>query len=152
MKRFTPLGIRLLSYIYLVNIILYILSLVLFYHRIIILGIEANREISFIVRLIFVFIPTYLVFGLKRLKKDAWFLAIYFHTFFILNNSLTFLENNGYIHSLIRITGKYGSVIYSPPEKLVLTLNTILNLIILGYLFKKRIFFYLENNKEAKFG
>ena len=108
MKRFLPLGVRLLSSIYLINAILYILSLLLFYNRILVVGQEVNKVIAWVVRLALIAVPIYLFFRLKYLKKDAWVLAIYFHLFFIINNSLAILEQSGFLNSLIRITGQYG--------------------------------------------
>lgn len=138
MKQATPWGIRLLCYVYLANALLYLISLVLFYNRIFILGQEANRIISWAIRLIFIFIPLYLYYRLGRLKKDAWFLAIYFHIFFVINNSLAFLEYKGYAYSLVHIAGAYAPLTYSPKQLFALALNTLVNIFILGYLFKKR--------------
>lgn len=144
MRKDVPLGIRLIRYIYLVNVILYILSLVIFLNRIFILGRQANKGESLVIRLALICMPLYLYFRLRNLKKDAWVLAIYFHIFFLINNSLGFLEFGGYVHSLIRISGVYSSIVYSPTRLFVLALNTIVNLFILGYLFRKRAYFYTE--------
>lgn len=138
MKEDAPGGIRLLCYLYLANAVFYLISLVLFYSRIFILGQEANGVISWAVRLMLLFIPIYLYYRLGQLKKDAWFLAIYFHIFFVINNSLAFLEYKGYAYSLVHIAGGYASVTYSPKQLLALALNTLVNIFILGYLFKKR--------------
>lgn len=144
MKRFLPLGVRLLSSIYLINAILYILSLVLIYNRILILGQDTNKWITWLVRLAFIFIPVYLSLRLRRLKKDAWYLAMYFHIFFLVNNSSALLEHNGYTHSLIRIIGIYGSTLYTPPQIFLLHFNILINLFILGYLYARKGYFCLE--------
>jgi len=81
---------------------------------------------------------------LGRLKKDAWFLAMYFHIFFLINNSSALLEHNGYAHSLVRITGIYGLILYTPLQIFLLDLNVLINLFILGYLYERRTYFYLE--------
>jgi len=141
MKKDPPLGIKLLSYIYLVNAVLYSMSLVLFYNRILIFGQEANKVISWLIRLALVFIPVYLYIGLRRLKRNAWLLAVYYHIFFFINNGLAFAEYNGYLHPLVNITGFYRYIIYSPSQIFILTLNSIVNLFILGYLLKNRVYF-----------
>jgi len=144
MKKLLPLGVRLLCYIYLVNVVLYGLSLIIVYNRILILGQDANEWVSWLVRSAFIFIPAYLFFRFSHLKKDAWFLAMYFHIFFLVNNSSALLEHDGYMHSLVRIIGIYGSTLYTPPEILLLQLNVLINLFILSYLYERRAYFYLE--------
>lgn len=136
-----PLGIRLLCFAYMVNMILFILSLILFYSRIIILGNEAGGAMSSLVRFVFAVIPLYLYFRLGQLKKDAWFLAIGFHTFFLINNISGYLEYQGYAPSIIHITGLYGSAIYSPAQMVVSAINTLINLFVLVYIWKKRHLF-----------
>lgn len=144
-----PLGVNLICYVYLLNTIFYILSLILFYNRIFILGQEASKGISLIVKLMFILIPTYLFFRLKRLKKDAWFLSIYFHIYFIINNSLVFLEESGYAHPFVRIAGLYSSLTYSISAKLVLSLNIVINLLILAYLLERKNYFFFVKERKV---
>ncbi len=141
MKQTLPTGIKLVSYIYLVNAVFYIFSLVLFYNTIVILGSEAGKLASTLVRFIFILVPLYLYLRLKKLKPDAWFLAVYFQVFFIINSALTLLEHNGYFHAIIRIAGRYSLVVYSRSEISVLFLSTILNALILLYLLRNRKLF-----------
>ncbi|MCM8795387.1 MAG: hypothetical protein NC928_01665 [Candidatus Omnitrophica bacterium] len=144
MKKDLPPGVKLISYIYLVNLILYFLSLILFYQRILILGKELGIWFTWIIRLIFIFIPLYLYFRLRRLKKDAWFLAVYFHTFFLANNALSLFEYYGYLHPLVKVTGIYTSSSYSLLQTFILFLNTLFNLLILGYLIRIKRYFYTQ--------
>lgn len=139
-----PLGIKLLCYIYRVNVVLFILSLLLFYNRILILGQEVNIWLSGMLKLVLIFVPAYLSFKLKQLKKDAWVMAICFHALFIINNMLAFLEYGGHINSLFRITGIYSSTIYSPSEIFVIGLHNLINLSIIWYLFIKRKMYFLK--------
>jgi hypothetical protein len=116
----------------------------LVYNRIFILGWEANQWVSWFVRSTFIFIPVYLFFRLGSLKKDAWLLAVYFHIFFLINNSSVLLEYDGYARSLVRIIGIYGSILYTPQQIFLLNLNILINLFILAYLYERRAYFYLE--------
>ncbi len=141
MSRFTPLGIKLVCWVYIVNTALFIFSLILFYSRIIIFGNETSAVLSSFLRFAFIFIPLYLYFRLRQLKKDAWFLAIFFHTFFLINNISGYLEYKGYVYSIIHITGLYGSGIYSSAQVWIFGLSTLANLFILGYIYKKRRIF-----------
>ena len=92
MNSFIPLGIRLLCLVYLLNTILFVLSILLFYSRIIFFGNEAGGVVSWLVRLIFIVIPVYLYFRLGQLKRDAWVVALCFHAFFLINNISGYLE------------------------------------------------------------
>lgn len=150
MKKPLPLGIKLLCYIYRVNVVLFFLSLLIFYNRILILGQEAGSWASGIIKLGLIFVPAYLSFGLKQLKKAAWALAISFHIFFIVNNILAFLEYEGYTHSLFRIAGIYSSTIYSPSEILVIGLHTLVNLYILFYLFIIRKVYFIQKKRSLR--
>jgi len=136
------MGIKRLCYIYFVNVALYLLSLALFENRILILGKEAGILLTWIIRFGLIFIPLYLGFRLRILKKDAWFLALFFHVYFIINNVSSFLESMGFGHTLVRIVGLYGLLVYSPAQLFVILLNTMLNIFILTYLFRKKIVFF----------
>ena len=138
MRRLAPLGVRLLCYVYITNVVLYILSLALVHNRVLILGRDVNQGISWLVRLALIFIPLYLFIRLSSLKKDGWFLAIYFHIFFIINQSSALLEHNGYLPSLVRIIGIYGSTIYTPPQIFLIRVNILINLVILTHLILQR--------------
>lgn len=142
MKKLAPLGIKLLCYTYRVNVLFFLLSLLLFYNRIFILGKKANIWISWIIRLILFFLPVCLSFHLRQLKKVAWILALSLHTFFIINNVSLFLEYYGHTHSFFRITGIYSSIFYSPSQVIIIALNIAANLFITGYLFRKKRYFY----------
>lgn len=133
-----------LCYIYRVNVAFFLLSSFLFYNRIFILGKKANIWMSWIIRSILIFLPVYLSFHLRQLKKVAWILALSLHAFFIINNSLLLLEYFGYIRSFLRITGFYSLVSYSPLQMFVIALNASINIFIIGYLIKRKTYFYTE--------
>jgi len=141
MERDIPLGIKLVCWVYVVNIFLFILSLALFMTRILVLGAEAGPLLSLAVRLWFVCIPAYLWWGLRELKKSAFFLGVFFHIFFLINNLSGYLEYKGLAYSIIHISGYYGSSVYSPAQLFVFALNTLLNIALLVYLFKQRRIF-----------
>jgi hypothetical protein len=140
-KQSAPLGVKLICYIYLIEVVLYMLSLAFFLNRIVILGREANVWLSGAVRLVYVFIPFYLFFRLKRLKKDAWILAVCFQVFFLLNNSLALLEYFGCGYSLVRISGIYDPFAYTAAQVFISILNILIMLAILIYLFERRYVF-----------
>lgn len=144
MRKFAPLGIKVLSYIYLVNTILFLLSESVFYSRVIILGKEANALMSFLARAGFTLIPLYLYLRLKRLKKDAWFLAVAFHGFFLFNNGIGFLELKGFANALVRFAGVHDIAFYSAFQIVVIVLNTLLNFFILIYLLSRRPYFLFK--------
>ena len=143
MRRLAPLGVRLLCYVYITNVVLYILSLALVHNRVLILGRDASQGVSWLFRLALIFIPLYLFIRLSSLKKDGWFLAIYFHISLIINQSSALLEHNGYLPSLVRIIGIYGSTIYTPAQIFLIRVNILINLVILSYLYSRRAYFYL---------
>lgn len=148
MRKLAPLGIKLLSYVYLVNILLYTLSILLFHNRILVLGSVANPFLAWCIRLLFLFLPLYLVYGLRRLKKVAWITAIGFHVFLIVNGISIFLECANKLPSLLRITGLFESSFYTPSQIIVLWLNSVINVMILGYLYEEREFFFNLKNKK----
>lgn len=142
MKKNIPWGVKFICYIYLANTLFYVLSLLLFYNRIIVFGSPAGFFISWSIRGVFIFVPVYLYFRLKGLKQDAWFTAMYFQSFFIINNLLGILESRGFLHEIVRISGLYNSVSYSASAILISVLNIGLNLLIFGYLFKIKTCFF----------
>ena len=136
-----PLGLRLICYMYVTNVVLYVVSLALFYNRVIIVGNDAGLWLARFVRLLFIFVPIYLYWGLKELKRVGWRVAIFFHVFFILNNASGFLEYYGYGFQGIHFTGNYGAALYTPTQVFTLALNSLVNLIILEYLSRKAFLF-----------
>jgi hypothetical protein len=136
-----PFGVKLVCSVYIVNTVLFILSLVLFNSRILVFGNETGEALSSFVRFMLVFVPVYLYFRMSKLKKDSLFLAIGFHAFFLVNTASSYLEYMGYFYSIIHITGLYGSDLLSSTQMLVSSLSAIVNLIILGYLYKRRDIF-----------
>ena len=145
MKKEIPQGIELLFYIYLLNTVLYIISLALFENRILILGNEANYFLAWLVRLCLIVIPLYIAFRLMSLRKDAFFAAVLFHSYFLINNLSSFLESMHCGQTLVRITGLYGLAIYSPQQIFVIFLNSLLNILILIYLIYKREYFFKKD-------
>lgn len=127
---------------YFVNVVLYLLSLLLFENRILILGRDAGLLTAWLVRFLLVFIPVFIALRLRKLNKEGWILALIFHLYFIINNCASFLESRGIAHSLVRITGAYGSLIYSPTQLLAIFLNSLLNILILQYILKKKKAFF----------
>lgn len=142
MRKPTPLGIKLLSYVYLVNVLLYSLSILLFNNRILVVGSQANLYVSWIIRIFFLLLPIYLAYELRRLKKRAWFTAIAFHLFLIVNGITIFLECANKMPSLLRITGVFEPAFYTPSQIIILWLNSVINVMILGYLYEERDLFF----------
>jgi len=142
MKKETPQGIELLCYIYILNVVFFIASLLLFENRVLLLGRPANTVLSWFIKAGFAAIPVYLTFRLIALKKDGLIAAILFHICFVINNVTSFLESLGMGHTLVRVTGLYGSAVYSPSQIFVIFLNTLLNLFILFYLFSKKRYYF----------
>lgn len=90
-KKDLPFGILLLCIFYIINALLFISTTLLFlgYIDVIIFGkIMANVPVVF-VRFLLTIFPVYLAFGLYYLRKEAWFLTIFYHLFFIINGVLT---------------------------------------------------------------
>jgi hypothetical protein len=148
MRKPAPLGIKLLSYVYLVNVLLYSLSILLFANRILVFGSLANPFLAWCVRILFLLLPLYLAYDLRRLKKAAWITAIAFHVFLIANGITIFLECANKVPSLLRITGVFEPAFYTPSQIIVLWLNSVINVMILGYLYEERERFL--NLKEKK--
>ena len=144
MRQFAPLGIKLISYIYLVNAVLFLLSQGLFYNRVIILGKEAAPLVSFFVRVGFALIPLYLYLRLRRLKIDAWFLALIFHLYFIFNNSIGFLEFKGFLNTLVRFVGIHDAIFYTTFQSIFVVLNILLNFFMFVYLLSRRPYFLFK--------
>ena len=143
MKKFTPFGVTLLCNVYLINAAFYFLSLVLFQNRIIIYGWEVHAGIAWCVRSALLGIPVYLFFALRQMKFGPWVLAVSFHAFFVINFMLSMLENEGYLHALLRITGPYSPVVYSKAQLFVFTLGALVNVLILSYLVQRKPYFSL---------
>ncbi len=108
MKRQIPSGIELLCYMYFVNVILYLLSLMLFENRILVLGKDAGLLAAWSVRFLLIFIPFFTALRLRKLKKEGWILALIFHVYFIINNCASFLESRG-------VAQKSGSIRWAAP-------------------------------------
>lgn len=89
-----PRGISVLHVFYFLNASLFFLaSLVFFeYLDIITLGKTSHPVLDSAIRLLLVITPLYIAFGLLHLKKDAYFLAIAYQLFFIINGVLTILH------------------------------------------------------------
>jgi hypothetical protein len=147
MRKSAPLGIKLLSYVYLVNVLLYTLSILLFANRILVFGFLANPLLAWGVRFLFLFLPLYLAYDLRRLKKVAWIIAIGFHVFLIVNGITIFLECANKSPSLLRITGLFEPSFYTPSQIIVLWLNSVINVMILGYLYEERERFFTSIEK-----
>lgn len=136
-----PLGIKIIRKIYIINVVFYILSLLFFLNYILILGRYADPAASALVRLLCIAMPVYLYLRLPALKRDSLILAVCFHAALIINNITALLEYNGYSRTIVRITGKFGSAIYSRSEVLFLILSIFVNALILFYFFRKRNIF-----------
>lgn len=147
MKKTAPLGIKLLSYVYLVNAFLYTLSILLFRNQIIVFGTQAHFSLAWFVRALFLFLPVYLAYDLRRLKKRAWIIALGFHVFLIVNGITIFLECANKLPSLLRITGFFEPPFYTPSQIIILWLNSVINVMILGYLYEERNSFQKSTDK-----
>ena len=142
MRKPAPLGIKLLTYVYLVNVLLYSLSILLFNNRILVLGLQANPFFSWLIRIFFLFLPVYLAYDLRRLKIRAWICAAVFHLFLIVNGITIFLECANKMPALLRITGIFEPAFYTPSQIIILWLNSVINVMILGYLYEERELFF----------
>lgn len=91
-------------------------------------------------------------FQVVAFKKRCLVFSNVFSYFLPDKQQLVLLEHNGYAHSLVRITGIYGLLLYTPLQIFLLDLNVLINLFILGYLYERRTYFYLERRRELKDG
>lgn len=107
---------------------------------------------AFIIRLILIVLPLYLVFGFLYLKKEALLLAITYHLFLIINGILTivyYLNENLIIRPLLEISLKPeykpvgGISLFGPSfhTYLVQILGVIIGFFIIIYLLAKRKIF-----------
>ena len=145
MQKIVPLGVKLLSYSYLLSSCLYALSVVLFYNRILVFGHVAERPWSWLLRLVLIVVPIYLCVQLLRLKKDGLIVAVCYHSFFFVNNLITFSENEGFMHAPIHIAGFYGSIALTTKQLLILLLSSLVHVVLICYLHKRRGYFYLHD-------
>ena len=141
MKKIAPNGLRIVCFVYLINAVLYLVSLLLFYNRILVWGKEASFSFGWVVRLAYLAVPAYLFFGLKSVRKEAWFLAIGYHTYFIVNYLFELWEQSGFLHALIRISAPYSSSVYLVPQTIILLLFALVNLLMLLYLMQIKPYF-----------
>jgi|GEM_PF-4540317 hypothetical protein len=141
-KIIVPFGIKTICSIYIFNAVLYSLLLIFFHNNIYILGKKVPPALSLFSQSLLVLIPVYLFFVLKKLRIEAWFIAVFFQCFFLANNLLQYLEHEGFGFSLIRTAGlNENAALLTPMQIWVLVLNSALNLAILLYLLKNMVYF-----------
>ncbi|MBP7216622.1 MAG: hypothetical protein KBA46_04985 [Candidatus Omnitrophica bacterium] len=141
MKKKAPPGVAVIRSIYLLNIIGYIFSVLLFYNRIYIWGALVDRWLAWCVRFALISLFLVIYMRLPRLKKDAWLVAIGINSFFVINYVLIMFEHNGFLHSLLMITGKDGLWAFSFSQLVLLFLHAVVNLGMLVYLIRQRSLF-----------
>lgn len=119
---------KLFSVFYLFLACFYILSLSLFSTRLVIFSITMGEVISLIIHCIFIFFLLVLYILAKRRKRIAFWLALVFHTFFLVNCLVTFSAD----FTFLALKG-----VYPAKETLLvdifLILAVIVNLIIIIY-------------------
>ncbi len=135
-----------MSYIYLASAILFIASQFIFHSRILSFGAEIRGAIAAVIKFSLILIPLYLYFNLGLRKKSAFYLALFFHSFFIVNAFLMALEKYGFWpRPILRVAGVFGPLEYSFKQTAVIFLNFILNFAILSYIIRKKKLFLTSN-------
>jgi len=135
--------LKFISYVYLLNAALFSFSLLIFYSRILFFGIEINKPLSYVFSISLIAVSLYLFVRFGRLKKDALWLAVIFHLLFVLNGIGMLLVNVcPLLQPPLRIVGAFGALEYSLRQLIVIALSTILNFLILLYIYDKRKLFY----------
>ncbi len=136
-----------MSYIYLLAAIFFAASQILFYSRILYFGVEIEGALAIITKLLLIIIPVYLYFNLPRLKKAAFYLALFFQAFLILNSLLMIMEKYSIgVHPIFRVAGIFGPLEYSAKQMMVILLNFILNFVMLGVIINQRKLFLPKAN------
>lgn len=142
MKRRLALGVNILCWVYLTNAILFIVSLVLCYNHIFVLGHKMSPIPTLLIRSLYIAIPMYLYFGFKRMKKVAWFVAVIFSSFLALNNLTEYLHYKGLAPALVHINGlRNGVSSLGSAQITFLLLSFLLNLAIIFYLWRMKFSF-----------
>lgn len=135
MKRRVAFGIKILCWVYLINAILYMASLLLCFNNIYVFGHKTGIVFSFAIRFLYILVPLYLFFALKKLKKSAWVIAVIFSSYFALNNFTEFLYYKGFSPALVHINGMHNGIsTLGSTQITLLFLSIVLNLGIIFYL------------------
>jgi hypothetical protein len=135
-------AIRIISLIYLVNAVLFFFSLLIFYSRILVFGQPAGQVLSALINASLLVVWFYLFLRFPRLKKDAFWVALAVHLFFVLNGIAMLLEHSGGpIRPPLHIVGMFGTSEYSLQQAVVIATNVLLNFLILFYLVVKKDLF-----------
>ena len=136
-----------LSYIYLLAALFFALSQILFYNRILFFGIEAAALPANVIKIILILIPFYLFLELPRLKPPAFYLAVSFQGFFIINALLMLTEKYlSFGYPVLRVSGIFGTQGYSFRQAVVICLNIALNFAIIMYIINQRKLFFLKGD------
>ena len=134
-KSIIPNGIIVLSTVYLLSSVLYVASLFLFYNEVVIFGEPAAYQMSLIVKAFLIGFPIFLAARLLATKKDGYLAALCFHFFFIVNSVLMFFENSlTSVYPIFKMDGVFGSLKYTVPQMITISLNLVANIVIFAYL------------------
>lgn len=134
-----------LSYIYLLAALFFAAAQILFYNRILFFGVEAMPLPAKVIKIALIFIPACLFIELPRLKPRAFYLAVFFHSFFIINALLMIAEKYlSFGCPVLRVVGMFGSLEYSFKQIAVICLNIILNFAMLMYILNRKKLFLLK--------
>jgi hypothetical protein len=133
------LDLEVIPRFYLLLIILYTLSLLIFSTRLIVFGKIVPWPFSFIIHISSILFLYFLYFTIKNATKTGVFIAIFFHIIFITNSSLIFFEKT----PIIIIKG-----IKPTPYMLKISIVAVASLIINIFLIICLLFYI--NNKDNK--
>ena len=129
-------GIQILSKFYLFLMVLYALPIFVFSTRLKIFGQTLSILFSHSINVLFVIFLFFLYRFIKQQKKIGLWLASIFHTVFLINSFLIFINRV----PLLKIEGTVQLIepVFIDP---ILIINMVLNVIIIGYLTYKRDLF-----------
>lgn len=136
-----PFGIALIRYIYMADSTLYMLSLMIFYNKVMVLGTVISGVWSGVVRILITAMPLSLYFGMARPKPTVLYGALLFHIFFVVNSLLSLFRGKIFLDPIIQMVGMVGPSYVSMREATVLVISIIIGLVILVYLFLQRQYF-----------
>jgi len=144
----SKLRIAILSKFYLILIFLHILALALFSTRMVIFGKITTPSITVKLNLLFILFLYLLSSTIKNREKIGFNLAILFHVFFILNNTLIFCKKTPFLSIEGLSSGYY---VFEAP---VILASIFTNILILLYLIlcypRKTSFFKPQSKRKHK--
>lgn len=145
-----PTGVNMLSYFYLLNALFFGCSIIGFYEYIdlvisgrVVVGLERTIIVSFLL-----FVPLFLFFGMRLLSSFAYYLALVYQSFFLVNGLLILLSAivpSFPIKPLVRMTGVQLTSLVSaaelgpaPSELWVYSLVVLIGIGVISYLIRQQ--------------